>query len=342
MFLTADVVQAEEVDVQIRTLTLEPPVKLQGDEPTYTYPLGSWGYHQKLRQLRLIIQLGFELSVYSPEELPGMYWYLSHICSTHLAHLDRIRSCVTAAFQRTELSARGRTNRQPELDAAKRRQAFNRTFSLVGRLTTELVWIDAFAIALHCLYALLDRHNILPSHSSNPPQSYSSESLRYELRMKPFLPVSHPEFIPFELFKQESTLEAEKDEIILERALNAIGEARKMLEKYLADGPYLPFDASQEIQGDKKTDTSRGLGSDWVKDVKDSLRACIGTSIALGTLKKALSSVAPSSQESEDAPASKDRHSKLNLSVEIPDIGSKGRWHDWWAVPQLSEKLPLR
>ncbi|OAX84148.1 hypothetical protein ACJ72_01475 [Emergomyces africanus] len=89
--------EAEDFDVHLRTLTLEPPIILHGDEPTYAYPLSSWTYHEKLRQLRLILQLGFELSIYSPEEMPKMYWYLSHICSTHLAHLDRIRSCVLAA-----------------------------------------------------------------------------------------------------------------------------------------------------------------------------------------------------------------------------------------------------
>src|SRR6266487_398967 len=127
--------QAEDFDVHLRTLTQEPPIVLHGGEPTYSYPLSSWAYHQKLRQLRLVLQLGFELSIYSPEELPGMYWYLSHICSTHLAHLDRIRACVTAAGKRaTSSSNRLYLTRKPEATATESKQAFDRTFALLSRL----------------------------------------------------------------------------------------------------------------------------------------------------------------------------------------------------------------
>ncbi|KAL1954838.1 hypothetical protein VTO42DRAFT_526 [Malbranchea cinnamomea] len=327
--------EAEDFDVQIRNLTLEPPIKLHGDEPTYSYPLSSWAYHHKLRQLRLIIQLGFELSIYSPEELPGMYWYLSHICSTHLGHLERIRACVSAAFQRIGQSSRSQAGRKQDANPVQRIQAFRRTFAHLDRLTTELIWIDAFAIALNSLYTLLQRHNILPSYSLPSQQRYSSEKLRYQLRMKPFLPISLPECIPFEVFKQESTIEGEPDAAVLDRAQRAIAEARKNIEKYLADGPYLHFNETKEDK--KKNDTNSGLYSDWVKDVKDSLRACIGTSIAIGTVRKALASQPVSVNDPSNAEGP-----KLNLSVVIPEVGSKARWHDWWAVPQISETLPLR
>lgn len=121
-------------------------------------------------------------------------------------------------------------------------------------------------------------------------------------------------------------MEGEPDEDVLERALCAIAEARKMIEKHLANGPYLRM--GDNTENDKKDDASPGLASDWVKDVKDSLRACIGTSIAIGAVKKALSSKAEGQ--------------KLNISVEIPEVDSKARWHDWWAVPQIMEKLPVR
>ena len=275
--------------------------------------------------MRLIIQLGFELSIYNPEELPGMYWYLSHICMLHLGHLERIRGCVSAAFQRMGQSSRSQSSIRQGDNPAQHVQAFRRTFAHLDRLTTELIWIDAFATALNCLYTLLERHGILPSYALPQDQQYSTEKLRYQLRMKPFLPVAHPECLPFEVFKQEATIEGESDEGVLERALCAIAEARKMIEKHLANGPYLQMD---ETTQDSKADASSGLGADCVKDVKDSLRACIGTSIAIGTVKKALSS--------------KPEGQGLNISVEIPEIDSKARWHDWWAVPQISEKLPIR
>ncbi|KAL2373348.1 hypothetical protein RJZ57_002191 [Blastomyces gilchristii] len=382
--------EAEDFDVHLRTLTLEPHIILHGSEPTYAYPLSSWAYHEKLRQLRLILQLGFELSIYSPEEMPGMYWYLSHLCSTHLAHLDRIRSCVLAANKRTAPSpSQTQMQQNPKSNsnataAEQHRQAFQKTISLLDRLTTELIAIDAFAIALHALYVLLARHQLLPSiylpsstlsaHKQTQTQrqhpTYSSDRLRYELRMKPFLAIPLPELVPFDTFEQEAGLVGDSDAVVLERALRAVAEAKRGIEKCLAAGAFLEVgvDRAGEQDGDagdndddddddvgEKASKSkpnkldgkdkcanpetepepapRLLQDDWIGDMKDSLRACIGASIAIGTVKKAISA---SSDENGD------QRPKLNLSVDVPPVGSKGRWHDWWAVPRVSEVLPVR
>lgn len=37
--------------------------------------LGIWSLRQKFCQMLLIIQLGFELDLYQPEEMAAMYWY---------------------------------------------------------------------------------------------------------------------------------------------------------------------------------------------------------------------------------------------------------------------------
>ncbi|KAK2807005.1 hypothetical protein FQN50_005579 [Emmonsiellopsis sp. PD_5] len=312
--------EAEDFDVHLRTLTREPSIILHGDEPTYAYPLSSWAYHQKLRQLRLILQLGFELSIYSPEELPGMYWYLSHLCSTHLAHLDRIRSCVLAARKRT-----------PDPEST---QAYTRTLSLLDRLTTELIAIDAFAIALHALYVILARYNLLPSSSLASPQRYSSDRLRYELRMKPFLPISLPELIAFETFEHEAALAGDGDALVLDRALRAIAEAKKGMEKCLAAGAFL--ETADKGKGGNDLAGKSPIQEDWTRDVKDSLRACIGASIAIGVVKKAIpSGVAERKWDQKGRP-------RLNLTVEIPPVGEKGRWHDWWAVPKVMEVVAVR
>ncbi|KAJ6167107.1 hypothetical protein N7470_002554 [Penicillium chermesinum] len=171
-----------------------------------------WAYHQKLNQLRLILQMGFELSIYAPEELPGMYWYLSHICSTHLGHVDRIRTFMVAARKR-DLAM---TN-QSASAAARKATAFHNSFRCLERLTTELIAVDAFAIALHALYVLLARHRLLPCASA--PDAYWNDKLRYELRMKPFIPISLPELVPFEEYQKETTLEGDSDEVILEEHL---------------------------------------------------------------------------------------------------------------------------
>lgn len=257
--------------------------------------------------------MGFELSIYSPEELPGMYWYLSHICSTHLSHIDHIRTFTAATAKRNLVLI---ANNKP--NALEQQLAIKRSLRLLERLTTQIVAIDAFAIALHALYVLLARHKVLPTASS--AQAYSADRLRYELRMKPFLPISLPEIVPYEEFHHESTLEGDNDTVVLERATCAITEARKACEASLAHGAFLPDSQNQ-------MSPAPAVEEDWKRETKDIMRACIGASIAIEAVKKALNNIPASSQQ------------KADLRVEIPAIGSKARWHDWWVVPQVTPGL---
>jgi hypothetical protein len=315
--------EAEDLDEQLRTLNNEPPLVLQNGDTTYSYPLSSWTYHQKLNQFRLIIQLGFELSIYSPEELPGMYWYLSHICSTHLGHIDRIRTFTVSMAKRNLTSLAGKKR-----EAVERHVAFQKSLRLLERLTTQIVAVDAFAIALHALYVLLARHNVLPVSSSG--EAYSSERLRYELRMKPFIPITLPELVPYEEYRREAMLEGDSDEIVLERAAKAVSEARKAWEATLSNGAFVK-------ESENPTTRAPALEEDWNRGVKDTMRACIGASIAVETVKKALGAQKGSKNAKETNLADCDLNGQaLKLKVTIPEPGSNSRWHDWWAVPQVS------
>lgn len=258
--------------------------------------------------------MGFELSIYAPEELAGMYWYLSHICSTHLGHVDRIRTFIVAARKRDLVN----TSHGASSSTAKS-AAFHKSFRCLERLTTQLIAIDAFAIALHALYVVLARHKVLPSASGT--DAYSTDKLRYELRMKPFIPISLPELVPFEDYQREAALEGDPDTEILERASSAIHEARRGWELTLSHGAFI-----EEPSLPTKM-PSISIEKDWQGDVKDAMRACIGTSIAIETLKKAVVDGPPSSEKNP-----------INLQVVIPEIGSKARWHDWWIVPQISHQ----
>lgn len=237
-----------------------------------------------------------------------MYWYLSHICSTHLGHLDRIRTFMVAARRRDLTSTSNRA-----ADATRRASAFHKSFRCLERLTTHLIAVDAFAIALHALYVLLARHKILPSASGS--DAYSTDKLRYEIRMKPFLPISLPELVPFEEYQREATLEGDTDSTILERASKAITEARKAWEATLSLGAFVE-DPSVDTQT-----PANAIEADWQRNIKDTMRACIGASIAIEMVKKNLST-----------------EKKLELQVTIPEIGTKSRWHDWWSVPQVAQK----
>lgn len=221
-----------------------------------------------------------------------------------------------------------------------RKRSFTRTAFLLDRLTNELIAIDAFAISLHALYALLARHDLLPRHlpRSGDTKNYSKPHLRYELRMKPFLPVALPEPVPFEVFEREVTLESDTDSAILDRAERAISEAKRRMENLLAGGAFLEIEKE-----DKQQTSTEAIKGDWTRDTKDALRSCIGTSVALATVKRAMQAFTPKENNSSAKETSDDEkdantgHHRLNLSVEIPDIGSKARWHDWWVVPKVQE-----
>lgn len=245
----------------------------------------------------------------------GMYWYLSYICSTHLGHLDRIRTFTVAARKQDLVTSGG--DRSAD---SKKSAAFHRSFRTLERMTTQLVAIDAFAIALHALYVLLARHEVLPRAAAT--EAYSTDRLRYELRMKPFIPISLPELVPFEEFQKESTLEGDSDTTILDRATMAITEARKAWDVLLSQGAFVEDSTSAA----RKT-SSNAIEEDWKRDVKDAMRACIGASIAIETMRKALSNnPRPSTRQ------------PLNVEVTLPETGSKARWHEWWVVPQVVEK----
>ena len=335
-------VQAEELDSHLRTLTLEAPLMTPGGPPTFSYPLSSWAYHEKLRQLRSIIQLGFELAIYSPEEFPGMYWYLSHLCSTHITHLDRIRTFVTAAS--THHASAPFSQPKSKHRSGERKRAFKRTLDRLDRHTTHLVAIEALALALHALYVLLDRHGLLPKTRSC--HAYSTARLRYELRMKPFLPILLPELVPFDIYEREAALRGDSNAVVLSRALTSVAEARKAWEGVLSHGAFLPPSPHPRREtAPSSTGDRSATEEDWLRDVKDSLRACIGASIAVGKVRQALSTYSdtrPSDSETAVDGGSDEEEEgrgrgRIPFRVEIPEVGRKGRWHACWAVPQVFE-----
>lgn len=284
---------------------------LDNGQSTFAYPLGSWVYHEKLKQMQLIFQMGFELSIYAPEELGGMYWYLAHLCSSHQLHIERIQAFVHAESRKSKLP---KGNERP----------FDRTLAILNRHSLCLIATESFSFALQALYVFLDRYGVLPHAASKT--AYSSSRLRYELRMKPFLPISLPELVSFEQYEQNATLKGQSDSDVLKRASQSIADARKAWEAVLAQGAFTP---SQKDGGEAVRRPA--IESDWQRNTKNSLRACIGASIAIQTASKIfrnkLSSAAESGKTSVEVP----------IKVEIPEIGSPNCYHDWWVVPRVSE-----
>ncbi|KAI5290811.1 hypothetical protein KEM54_000372 [Ascosphaera aggregata] len=349
-----DIIQseAEEFDTQLQQLTREPALSLYSPSPsnstnqlTYSFPLSSWIYHHKLRLMRQIIQMGFELEIYAVEEIAGIYYQLSQLCASHLTHIDRIRVCVMHQQRKWRTAFRAGTSsdcfsasRSSNEKAVEAK--FESTLSGLQLLSVELIAVDAFAIAMHAMYVLLDRYELLEPLKSVPKartgnetkRQYSNAALKYELRMKPFLPITIPEVMPFDAFSKASTMVADSDEAVLSRATQAISEAKRGIEQYINLG----------TSSSNSAKSSSPIFKDWVADTKDCLRACIGTSLAINQLNKAISRVNTSSETSPEGKSTTKKETKnlkqrlpLPVKVLIPTVDEKARWHPWWAVPQI-------
>lgn len=264
--------------------------------------------------MQLIFQMGFELSIYAPEELGGMYWYLSHLCSSHQVHIERIQAFVHAEGRR---SKRFRGNEE----------TFERTLTNLGRHSLWLIATETLSLGLQALYIFLERHRVLPHAASQ--NAYSSARLRYELRMKPLLPISLPELVSYDQYEDNATLKGQNDSDLLKRASGAIADARKAWEAVLAQGAFV---TTTQHQKSGEAVRRPAIDADWQRNTKDSLRACIGASIAIQTVTKIFSKMNLSSSVSATT-----GKKALPIKVEIPEVGSAGRYHDWWAVPRISE-----
>ncbi|KAK6384945.1 N-alpha-acetyltransferase, non-catalitic subunit [Exophiala oligosperma] len=267
--------EAEDLDGQIQSAFDERPIPYTesgDDEPTFSYSLSSWVYHYKLIQLRTIVQMGFELSIYAPHE-----------------------------------------------------------FKLI--LFTWLKATDSLAKSLHRVFVILERHKLLVK----PRFPYSSDELRYEVRMRPFRQLSIPQPIGEDVARQASSLDGLGDQEVLDQAAAMNQVSRRAWEEVLKQSwhsePLLrPSSSSSSQQQQQGAPRSENLSEDvveqeWTKDVKNGMKSCIGTGIAISTLTKAL----------EGGGTVID---PARIKVDFPVVGERERWHVAWVVPKIRSVVP--
>jgi N-alpha-acetyltransferase 35, NatC auxiliary subunit len=297
---------AEELDSDIQTLENEKPLPY-GDNPqqlAYAYPLSSWVYHYKLLQLRLLIQMGFELEVYAPFEFVDMYWYLSHVTGLHLAHLERMSFFVSAAAPAQKKQIR-------------KAAAAQDTLGNLYKHFTQAKAADTLAAALQRVFTVISRHD--PKYRCNEEGMYGSDALRYELRTKPFASLSVPEPLGYEEMKAVSSLEELNDEEVLRQAAALTVSSRRGWEEVLRGGWSISPPPDKGTEEGKKSKPSV-LEAEWVRNTKGCIKACIATGIAVSSLLKAI------------------EHGGKDWRVEVPGPGDQARFHAWWAVPKIVGK----
>lgn len=296
----------EEIDQLLQNALDERPLAITGADVNFSLPLSSWAYLYKLRQMEWIVQLGFELEIYQTDELAGMYWYLNYLAKTRAQHGDRIKSFTMRSLNEARYGLTGSGEQQlPQYTSVKDREYMTSLAYLrVTMLDAACTW--EFADGLCCLYTALLRLNLI----ALPQRPYSSDTLRYDLRMKPFRSISLPALPTFDEFTR-ATLQPETTTYdLLKYAENAVGGARKGYEALSRMPEASTFSANTHDR--------------WVGNIKDCLRAAIAAGVAVSTLQQALRRVG--SQE-DQSPL------ELGLKVEMPEMG-KG-YHDWWIVPKL-------
>ncbi|KAF4123844.1 N-alpha-acetyltransferase 35, NatC auxiliary subunit [Geosmithia morbida] len=263
-----------------------------------SWPLSAWTYLYKLRQMEWVVQLGFELEVYQPDEFGGMYWYLNFLSKQRLEYSPRIKSHIVRRVEAL------RQSRPPHHSAAEEKQlqrslAYIRLSLLDAAVTWEL------SDGLSCLYTVLGRLGLIKP----PPRPYSDDGLRYELRMKPFTAIGVPELPSFADFTR-STHQPDVDTLsLLDDAARALASSKKGFESL----------------GKLSAEESFSVGSHdrWLAAVRNGLKSCIAATLAVTTLQKALQASGDGEGAAVDL--------KLKAEVPTPDRA----YHDWWIVPKL-------
>ncbi|KAI5291009.1 hypothetical protein KEM52_000288 [Ascosphaera acerosa] len=178
------------------------------------------------------------------------------------------------------------------------------------------------------------RYDLLPTlrripwtrEADRPEQQAKEAALRYELRMKPFSPITIPEVMPFDIFRAAAEMESDSDQEVMERASRAIAETKRGLEHYIS----LVTNMQSQSGSPSAPAAARGptptVFRDWLADAKDCMRACIGASLAISMVGKAMKEAAPTA----------DGRPPLPLHVDIPSDDDKMRYHPWWAVPRIT------
>ncbi|PHH65111.1 hypothetical protein CDD81_3242 [Ophiocordyceps australis] len=260
--------EAEDVDAvlahRMRAQSFMSRATMRGEQTASQSPsLASWCQFYKLRQMELILHLGFELEIVQPDELAGMYWYLDHLSGLRLRHLERHNAIIMGQVE----ARRSQSNLQPQVQH-QLQQTINYT-----RLSLHDAGVTHdFSTALSCLYTVLERLGLVKA----PAQPYNDEEPRYALRMKPFANIISPPVPSFDEFKIK-VLQAERStEELLSHAEKATAGAKKSLE-------VLSKLSAQES-------FSVGCHGRWLAAVKRTLKSSIAAGLAITSLRLALES----------------------------------------------------
>lgn len=299
-----DLLQADAslVDTDLAAAASE----LSVDDQLLEFSLSTWVYHKKLWMIEKVILLGFEQDIYLPDEFAGMYLFLSLIVTRRRELLTRIQTHHHARHTQL-LRARNLRLANEVAQAAP----------YLDSLAAEATGTAALSLALARFYMLAAYCRLLPL----PARPFSSEALRYELRMKPFLAVQPPEVPPFEDFKEHT---------------QPYGPYSAPDPGFVTDIRNETSDLWHEVDGNVRAAKeafaelkrlgagaarSEGVEKAWNAEVQSALASCIALGVASAGIK--------------DAVKKAGGFERLRIRAEIPDSGAKKRYAEGWVVVKI-------
>ncbi|KAL6172532.1 N-alpha-acetyltransferase [Exserohilum turcicum] len=300
-----DALQAETslIDADISAAAAE----LGMQDSVMEFCLSTWVYHKKLWMIEKVISLGFEQDIYLPDEFAGMYLFLSLVATRRKELLGRVESHYRAYSLR--LLAQRRVREKQEVD-----DAHQYTASLIA----EAEATASLGLALARFYMILLYLRLVPI----PSRPFSTEKLRYEVRMKPFLALQPPEAPPFDDFKTHTQPYGElasPDAAFAADAANPTSELWSEIDRHIKAAK-LAFAEYKKIG--VRPAKAEGVEASWNKDVQNALASCVALGLAVTSVKDQV--------VQHGVGAGKEA---LGIKVEIPEAGLNQRYADGWVVP---------
>ncbi|KAK4187605.1 putative mak10 subunit [Podospora australis] len=335
-------VDAEEIDHLLQFQIEEQPLRytplgsLPGTQvdPTFSLPLSSWAYLYKLRMMEWIVQLGFELEVYAPDELAGMYWYLSNLAGqrAHLIHrigfftrhrhnkeLERLAEAQ--AYQRNHASSSSVASAsgsavapplpapapppppppRPSVLGVAEEAQFIRSFKYLEHIGLDAHVNKEFAEALSRFYTVLLRKKLIKP----PPRPYSSDELRYDIRMKPFMAIGLPTLPTYPDFAASVERKRYPDLLLLDTAETILSGAKDAIKKM--------------ARMNEKDSYTVHCHEPFVASLNNALKSANELGAAIAAVKKAIE---------------EDTLEDGGIKVEVRK--AEEGVHDWWVIPKVT------
>ncbi|KAF2788904.1 amino-acid N-acetyltransferas-like protein subunit Mak10 [Melanomma pulvis-pyrius CBS 109.77] len=278
-------------------------------------PLTVWVYQKKLWMIEKCVLLGFEQDIYLPDEYGGMYHFLSLISGRRKVVLEAISAhFVTRARQLQH------ADQLPE--AADVEDGAQHIASLIS----EADGVSSLGAALASFYTVLLYLKVLP----RPARPFSSQELRFELRMKPFLALQPPEVPPFKDWL-DKVQPYGPYELPSPSFLADVQNADSQLWSNMDANIKRAKEAFSAVMKIGATNAKcGGVKEAWARDVKGVLASCVALGIAVaGVRSRVARSGGGIKMEVEMGVQG------LGIGIEIPLMGTAKRYAEGWVVAKV-------